>query len=982
MTQFPTFTFSGKLRPSQIDVVKIAEKKLAEGARRLHIVAPPGSGKTVTGLYLWAMCIKRPALVLSPNSAIQVQWAARTDMLALADGSAVRERVSTDPQSPALLTSLTYQAVTLPSRGNEDLNSQAIANWKQRLIEKGQAQDPDEAQVWLEDLERHNKDYYEQRLGSYRKVVRDQASMSGEALANLHSSTMATLERLRQQDIGLIILDECHHLLGHWGRVLASARDLLNQPIVLGLTATPPDRDGKPEADVERYDEFFGPIDYEVPVPAVVKDGFLAPYQDLAYFVRPNADELKFIAGADQELYSLVKDLCEVPDGEVAEEVAEAEVAAVAESDETMTDEEGDAVPIAIKTGASAANTSASSAKKKNADKPLGRECLPTWITRVLSERRLPTGVVKDWNAFERRDPDFSHAARCFLVAHDLPLPEEVPALNDDVEPQEMPAVDYLVPVIDRYVRHRLRTSSFAVDRDLAQKAIRRLRMFGVQITETGSQPCASPVGRVMAYTQSKCAALPTILAAESAVLGDKLRAVIVTDYEKTSATRAEVEHLLNDEAGGAIAAFKMVVSDPRTDSLNPILVTGSTVLIDDDLQHDFIVAAKEWLTQKGLDVQLQLHVEAGFHQLSGEGGDWSPRVYVEMITELFQRGLTRCLVGTRGLLGEGWDANKINVLVDLTTVTTSMTVNQLRGRSIRLDPQEKLKLANNWDVVCLAPEFTKGFDDYKRFRAKHQTLYGVTDDGAVEKGVGHVHPAFTEMRPELLEDSIHALNEDMLRRVARRDAVRELWKIGQPYEAKPVRAVEARPLGKRDNGGFPPFKRSKGAWSSSALALAIGEVVLRSLAEAKLIGDIGNLHVSEREGGYVRLFLEDSSPEDSKLFTEALHEALGPLHKPRYVIPRYVDRVEETFLSSMLPSFVGQYFQKRRPQQVMLHAVPSILAKNKELVEVYQSYWNRLVSPGEAVFALREAGELEINHARKYKLLPASPVQEKEIFL
>ena len=56
------------------------------------------------------------------------------------------------------------------------------------------------------------------------------------------------------------------------------------------------------------------------------------------------------------------------------------------------------------------------------------------------------------------------------------------------------------------------------------------------------------------------------------------------------------------------------------------------------------------------------------------------------MITEFFQRGITKCLIGTRGLLGEGWDASRINVLIDLTTVTTSMSINQLRGRSIRLD--------------------------------------------------------------------------------------------------------------------------------------------------------------------------------------------------------------------------------------------------------------------------------------------------------
>ncbi len=85
---FPEIRFKGTLRPSQAKVVKIAKEKLAAGRRRLHIVAPPGSGKTVLGLYLWAECIRKPALVLSPNSAIQAQWAARTDLFTMDQGGA------------------------------------------------------------------------------------------------------------------------------------------------------------------------------------------------------------------------------------------------------------------------------------------------------------------------------------------------------------------------------------------------------------------------------------------------------------------------------------------------------------------------------------------------------------------------------------------------------------------------------------------------------------------------------------------------------------------------------------------------------------------------------------------------------------------------------------------------------------------------------------------------------------------------------
>src|SRR5687768_17047658 len=94
---FPQVRFKGKLRPSQIEVVEIARRQLAEGQRQLHVVAPPGSGKTVTGLYLWGECIRTPALVLSPNSAIQAQWAARLDLFECPTG--FHARISTDSES-------------------------------------------------------------------------------------------------------------------------------------------------------------------------------------------------------------------------------------------------------------------------------------------------------------------------------------------------------------------------------------------------------------------------------------------------------------------------------------------------------------------------------------------------------------------------------------------------------------------------------------------------------------------------------------------------------------------------------------------------------------------------------------------------------------------------------------------------------------------------------------------------------------------
>ena len=841
---FPSIRFNGSLRPSQKDAVEIASRKLAAGKRRLHIVAPPGSGKTVLGLYLWAECVQRPAVVLSPNSAIQAQWAAKLDLFRL--DADLRDIVSTDPQSPARLTSLTYQSVTLPRRGGEDLDADATQLWLGRLVEKDQAKDEEEAEVWIGDLKRHNPGYYEERLAAYRKEVRDQLALGGEALKTLHASSLATLERLRDCGVGLIVLDECHHLMGHWGRVLADVRDLLDDPIVLGLTATPPDRDGRRPEDVERYGEFFGEVDYEVPVPAVVKDGFLAPYQDLAYFVRPNAEELRFVANADQELDALILELCHRAEAQPGDHRCE----------ESMVD----------------------------------------WLQRVLKNCELPTGQVRDWAAFERRDPDFAESARLFLGECEIPLPPGVPSPETTAE--EVPEMAILIPVLDRYIRHRLLRSSNPADHALAQSATRRLRLIGVQITEIGARACASPVSRVMAYSRNKMAALLPILKAEREALGDRIRAVVVADHEKSSAIKEEVGNPLDEEAGGAIAAFRALLTDPETDALDPVLVTGSTVLVDNDLSDRFRSEAVRWLEAHNLEVDLSYGAEDGFNVLYGRGHDWCPRVYVRMITDLFQRGLTRCLVGTRGLLGEGWDAEKVNVLVDLTTVTTSMSVNQLRGRSIRLDPDDAEKLANNWDVVCLAPEFRKGLDDYGRFRAKHQTVFGATDDGAIEKGVGHVHPAFTELKPEGVEGAMGPLNTDMLERAGRRAEFRTRWRIGEPYHPEPIHALETRTLAGGGGTGFPPFAGSSDPWSSETLTLAIGQALLGGLCEAELLKSPSGIHAGRRAGGYVRVFLEKASEEDNRLFTQCMAEALGPLRRPRYVIPRSVHTYRDTWLS------------------------------------------------------------------------------------
>lgn len=924
---FGKIKFKGKLRPSQLESSTIINDQLKSGEKNLLIIAPPGSGKTVLGIYVWSDLVRLPTLVLSPNSAIQAQWIARARELFDLDGK--EDNVSTSVKDYGLLTSLTYQSLTIPKRDGENLDDAAKKFWIKNLIAKGQASDSEIATRWITDLEDSNPVYYSERLNIYRKKIRDEYISKGDALWVLHDSAKEKIKMLADSDIGMIILDECHHLMGHWGRILSDIRKYFGNPIVLGLTATPPNLEDSNSLDAMRYQEFFGEIDYEVPVPALVRNSNLSPYQDLAYFVRPTTDELRYIANIDKEFKNLLDEI----------------------------------------------------RRKPNSNSPGRCPGLDIWLYDVLLNLKLPGGSAKNWHSFVKRDKSLANLSRLYLFQNGIKLPDKIPLPDKKLIDANLTQNAIVIPLLDRYIRNGLIRSKNIEDHDLAIIAKNRLRMLGTQITETGMQSCASPIGRILAYATAKYDALTDILTSEIGTLGEGIRAVIVTDFEKTSATSL-VENVLDEDAGGAIAAFRALLKNKYTDKLDPVLMTGSTVLVDDDLSQKIITKFKEWVKNRNLEITFIKLEKNGYYEISGRGSQWTPRYYTEMITDMFQEGVTKCLVGTRGLLGEGWDASKINVLIDLTTVTTIMSINQLRGRSFRLDKDNPEKVANNWDIVCLAEEFSKGFDDYERFKKKHSRLYGVCDDGAIEKGVGHVHAAFTEVRPEGISEVMSVFNEEMIQRSKDRKRIRELWQIGMPFEAQASKAFELK-MKKEFSIGFPPsLKIGRAEWTEENLIFAISESVARSLREIGLIRYSTTVAGGDRGGGWMRTFLKDSDGIESKIFTEAMEEILSPLNDPRYIIPREIKIISDTWISRMLPEIVGKYFKKSHNNITMYHSIPKSLCQNKEDAGIFQKNWNWFVSPGEVIYVHSDIGSKKLQNAIENNLYPQGSFHIKDVFI
>ncbi len=206
----------------------------------LHIVAPPGSGKTVLGLEIM-LRINKPTLIIAPTLAIKNQWVQRfTELFLQIDF--VPDYISTDIRNPKFITVTTYQGVHAACSGG-----------KERLVEE-----EEESEVEVTE----------------KKINR--------------SAEQELIKKLTQQKIGTFILDEAHHLKKAWWSSLMDLKEAL-QPTIVALTATPPyDVSG---FEWQKYIQLNGPVDAEISVPELMLEGNLCPHQDLVHLSLPSVDE-------------------------------------------------------------------------------------------------------------------------------------------------------------------------------------------------------------------------------------------------------------------------------------------------------------------------------------------------------------------------------------------------------------------------------------------------------------------------------------------------------------------------------------------------------------------------------------------------------------------------------------------------------------------------------------------------------------------
>ncbi len=195
-----------------------------------------------------------------------------------------------------------------------------------------------------------------------------------------------------------------------------------------------------------------------------------------------------------------------------------------------------------------------------------------------------------------------------------------------------------------------------------------------------------------------KLNAVRDIFKAEYHSLGNNLRQLVLTDF-----IRKDFQIHLGDNSAqftqlGVLSYFESIRREiiEQSWTVPMAVLTGSLVIIP--------TSAKEHLEQLipnsrivyddigqlSQDDYLKVSISGSHHDL------------VTALTQLFQDGHIQVIIGTKSLLGEGWDAPCVNSLILASFVGSFMLSNQMRGRAIRVWPKNPDKTSNIWHLVSI----------------------------------------------------------------------------------------------------------------------------------------------------------------------------------------------------------------------------------------------------------------------------------------
>lgn len=644
--------FRGNWRTYQARVLDNADRYMADG--KIHIVAAPGSGKTTLGIELIRRAAEK-ALVLAPSITIREQWASRIEEAFLCEGADKERYISQDLKQPKAITIATYQAL-----------HSAMTRFKG--IEKDEGEE---------------------------NVQTEEVDYAGFDLAAV----------MRASGIGILCLDECHHLRSEWWKALEEFKKSVDNLKVIALTATPP-YDSTP-AMWTRYMNMCGEIDEEITIPELVKEGSLCPHQDYVYFNYPTKEEQEEVGRFEQRSRQMFSEL--MRDGQL--------------------------------------------------------------LSYVRSHKGL-NGQAEDDMLLE--DPAYLSSILIYLQSKDVPFPSRLKRL---LGAKKLPDMDtgWMEKLLQGFLYED--ADSYLCDKTYREMLIQKLKAEGLIEKRKVTFTANKAVEKLLTNSLGKCSSIRDIVFHEYEAAGKQLRLLVLTDYIRKEYEKA-LGNLQSDVSSlGVLPFFEMLrrENESRNETIRFGVLCGTIVIIPAE--------AKEALEQEIQGIGTVNFSKTGslsdtdYLKVTAVGDS---HFLTGAVTNIFSKGYMQVLIGTKSLLGEGWDSPCINSLILASFVGSFMLSNQMRGRAIRVFKEQPEKTSNIWHLVCLKPwkEVIKNpgdgiSEDFTLLQRRMEHFLGLHyTENVIENGMERL----SVIRPPFNERNAALINKKMLELSGQRDTLKKRW--------------------------------------------------------------------------------------------------------------------------------------------------------------------------------------------------------------
>ena len=497
-----------------------------------------------------------------------------------------------------------------------------------------------------------------------------------------------------------------------------------------------------------------------------------------------------------------------------------------------------------------------------------------------------------------------------------------------------------------------------------------------------------------------KLNAVREIFKAEYETLGSELRQLILTDF-----IRKDFEvHLGNPEVQysqlGVLPYFEVLRRDLVEQQLDvPVAVlTGSLVIIPTAVKPrlEAIFGPDKITFQPVGQLDENDYVKV---RLVGSQHD-----LVSAVTQLFQEGQIHVVIGTKSLLGEGWDAPCVNSLILASFVGSFMLSNQMRGRAIRIWPENPDKTSSVWHLVSINlaekklfkkkedEEVAVGIDspDMELLQRRMKQFLGLHyNENTIESGVDRLELGTIKFTKK----DLTKLNQETIERSRNREELRARWNESLPL----LEDMEVSNEVAVDKTFLPTVLLTDARKILTyAQAIALTELVVYIILDfangpSQLLYPVFILSLIALNIVWLRYFLYKSPYKRLELFAEAVRKALlasGHLQtqncKARVVRGDKNSIQTATYLKGgtlrekeIFAQALSQFFAPIENQRYILRAttwvndqtkyfaVPSMFDKRKEDVIVFVANIEKYIGSYEIIYTRSVEGRHILLDAR-----------------